>query len=429
MKRKSFIAQSGILLAGMPVQRLGWEKPSLQPLHYSEIKPSGKGVDAYKDETFWNSIRNLFDVPQKWINLENGYFSPQPVSTRLYHQNREAEINRNTSWFMRVEQQPLIEETRSRLALFLGCDPEELAITRNTTESLNTVIAGYPWKKGDEVVVGNQDYGSMIAAFEQQVKRHGIVLRTAQIPLHPANDQELTDAYLSLVTAKTRLIHLTHLINLSGQILPARKIIDAAHAKGIEVVVDAAHSVAHLHTQPGILDADYLGASLHKWLCTPLGAGILMVKKQHISKIWPLLGDSDYPTDNIRKFQHQGTRPVQTILAINEAISFHEALGGSLKEARLRYLKASWADKVKDLKNVVLNTPVNDPERSCAIANFAIKGMKPSELSSRLMKEYGIFTVAIEHPAIQGVRVTPHLYNTPGETEALVKAIQSLSGN
>lgn len=421
MQRKKFIASAGLLLSGLPLSALP------EDVFNTNKYPETLASDS-NDEGYWNMVRNCFNYPKDFTNLENGYFSPQPISTEQYHQKQEHYINTRTSWFMRREQSAAIENTRIELARFLGCSPETLAITRNTTESLNTVISGYPWNKGDEVIIGNQDYGSMVAAFKQQAKRYGIIIKTAQIPLHPKSDEEIIQAYLSLATSKTKIIHLTHLINLSGQVLPARKIIDASHARGIEVMVDAAHSVAHIDFKPGELDADYLGASLHKWLCCPLGVGILMVKEKHISKIWPLLGDDEFPDANIRRFQHQGTRPIQTLLAINEAIRFHEAIGSSRKEQRLRFLKNYWVNKVKSHPAITINTPTDDESRSCAIANVAVKNLSPAELSNKLFDEYKVFTVAIDHEYIKGVRVTPHLYTTTQDLDKLVDALLKIAG-
>ena len=213
------------------------------------------------------------------------------------------------------------------------------------------------------------------------------------------------------------------MINLSGQLLPAKRIIDTAHLNNIEVMVDAAHSVAHIDFKPGELGADYLAASLHKWLCCPLGAGFLMVNKKHISKIWPLMADEEFALDNIRKFEHQGTRPPQTIMAISEAIKFHNAIGSTLKQDRLRYLKNYWVNRTLHLANVQMNTPL-ETERTGAIANFSVKGFTPQQLADKLLTDHKIFTVAIDHPYIKGVRVTPHLYTSLDDLYKLVEAIK-----
>ncbi|MCC6720829.1 MAG: aminotransferase class V-fold PLP-dependent enzyme [Bacteroidia bacterium] len=424
MIRKTFIAQSGgLLLSTLPL--------TTKPFHFLNNSANFENLknqnsDSYRDEKYWNTVREMFNYSKDFINLENGYFSPAPISTENFYISKAKYINAKSSWFMRREQQTEMENTRKTLALFLNLIPDELAITRNTTESLNTIISGYPWKKGDEVIVGNQDYGSMIAAFEQQVKRSGIILKTAQIPMHPANDDEIVNSYISLITPKTRIIHLTHLINLSGQILPAKKIIDAAHNRGIEVILDAAHSVAHINFNLGDLEADYIGASLHKWLCCPLGVGFLAIKKKHIAKIYPLMGDNDFSIDDIRKFEHTGTKPMQTIIAINEAIKFHNAIGSELKEKRLSYLKNYWVQKIKNYPYISINTPVTDENRSCAIANFSVSNYTPQQVTEKLLSEHKIFTVAIEHPFINGVRVTPHLYNSTKELDKFVDAISML---
>lgn len=423
MKRKSFIKNASAILALQTLPSNLFANSDFN-INYQLLNQIDKNSEDY-----WIQMSKMFQVPKDFINLENGYFSPQPISTLAFHQKNESAINQKTSWFMRNEQFDNIEKNRNSLAEFLKCNKEELAITRNTTESLNNVISGFPWKKGDEVIIGNQDYGSMVAAFQQQVQRNGIIVKVAQIPLHPQNDDEIIEAFSKLITPKTKVIHLTHLINLSGQILPASKIIDLAHDKNIQVMVDAAHSVAHIDTSSVIQKADYFAASLHKWLCCPLGVGILKIKQELIAQIYPLMADEDYPKNNIRKFEHQGTKPIQSIIAIEEAIAFHNTIGAEIKENRLRYLKNYWVNNVKNLPKVVINTPTNDSERSCAIANFSIEGYKPTELSKLLLEKYKIFSVAIEHPAINGVRITPHLYTLEKDLDGLVGAIQEFARN
>ena len=429
MQRKTFLTQTGILLTGLPLA--GLSNPPFAETMNTEVLSKLKEkmeTNPVTDENYWNVVRGMFNYSKDFINLENGYFSPQPFSTELFHQAKEHEINNKTSWFMRREQRDMIEQARKNLSEFLGCDPEELVITRNTTEGLNTVISGFPWQKGDEVIIGNQDYGSMVSAFKQQEKRAGIVIKIAQIPLSPKSDDDLINAYFSLVTSKTKVIHLTHMVNLSGQLLPAKKIIDAAHAKGIEVIVDAAHSVAHIDFKLDELGADYLAASLHKWLCCPLGVGFLTMKIQHIPKIWPLMAEDEFGDDNIRKFEHQGTKPPQTVMAINEAIKFHNAIGSTLKQERLQYLKSYWVAKVQNLDKVTINTPLAS-ERSGAIANISVKGYTPQQLADKLLKDFKIFTVAIDHPYIKGVRVTPHLYTSIADLDKFVEAIKSISNS
>ncbi len=418
-----FISQAGLALTALPFSTFAADLTKLQMPRKPEYAMMGKDTALVDDEKYWKTVRSMFNFPKDFTNLENGYFSPQPHSTKQFHQSKEHDINQRSSWFMRKEQSEAIEKARKDLAEFLGFPEEELAITRNTTESLNTVISGYPWTKGDEVIIGNQDYGSMVSAFNQQVKRAGIIIKKAEVPLLPANDDEVVQAYTSLITPKTRVLHLTHMINLSGQLLPASKIIEAAHTRGIEVMVDAAHSVAHIDFKPGDLNADYFAASLHKWLCCPLGLGFLAVKKKQISKIWPLMADDEYAIDHIKKFEHQGTRPIQSIMSISQAIKFHNAIGSRLKQDRLRFLEQYWVNQVKHLEKVKMNTP-GDTTRHGAIANISIANYSPAQLAEKLYSDFKIFTVAIDHPHIQGVRITPHLYTSLEDLEKLVEAIK-----
>ncbi len=398
---------------------------SIESASFAEnLIPNVGGVD---DEIYWKKVRTLFQVPEGFINLENGYFSPQPKSTLAFHQNRESYINKNTSWFMRKEQSQAIEASRNNLAAFLGCLTNELALTRNTTESMNIVINGYPWAFGDEVVIGNQDYGSMVSAYHQAAKRYGIIIKVAEIPLHPQSIEEVVSAYTKLFTSRTRLVHITHLINLTGQVIPVAAIAERAKSAGVEVMVDSAHAVAHLKFMLPDLNADYVGASLHKWLCNPLGAGFLWMKSEHIHKIFPLTADEDYPINDIRKFEHQGTRPIQSLETIAESIKFHESIGSELKQNRLRYLMRYWVNQVKSIPKITINTPTLNDSECCAIANIAMEGFTPGELAETLLKEHGIFTVAIDHVAVKGIRVTPHLYNTIEELDQFVKALKKIA--
>lgn len=328
---------------------------------------------------------------------------------------------------MRREQEVAIESSRKALATFLEVPTEELALTRNTTESLNTLISGYPWRKGDEVVIGNQDYGSMVAAFKQAEKPFGIVIKVADVPLTPFLPDEVVKAYSSLFTANTRMVHLTHLINLTGQVIPVAQIASLAHEKGIEVAVDAAHSVAHLDFKLPDFQADYVGASLHKWLCNPIGVGFLWMKKSHIQKIWPLMGDTDYPDTDMRKFEHQGTRPIHSLMTLPTAIALHHNIGSNLKMQRLKYLMRSCCERIADHPGIAINTPWNREDANSAIVNVAVKGFTPQQLADRLLKEFSIFTVAIDHPAVKGVRITPHVFTSVQDVVTLADALIQLA--
>ncbi|MEO5568183.1 MAG: aminotransferase class V-fold PLP-dependent enzyme, partial [Gemmatimonadaceae bacterium] len=307
--------------------------------------------------------------------------------------------------------------------------PEELIITRNTTESLDTVIAGFDWKPGDEAVMAEQDYGAMRDMFKLQARRYGMVPVSVSLPVDPKSDDEIVHLYANAITPKTRLLMLCHMVNITGHILPVRKIADMAHARGVDVMVDGAHAFAHLEFRIPDLGVDYYGASLHKWLGCPLGTGLLYVKRNKIAGLWPVFAEEGVPETDIRKLNHTGTHPAHTDLAIEHAITFHQMIGSARKEARLRYLQNYWTKQVRDLPNVVMFTP-SDPARSCAIANVGIKGMRARELAKTLLDRHRIWTVGIDNPAagVQGVRVTPHVFTKPAELDVFVGAMRALAG-
>jgi selenocysteine lyase/cysteine desulfurase len=422
LNRSEFIKLAGIGGLSFP-----WGLGSLA--NQSDIKirpefPQGTPADV-KNEEYWLKVAHSFVQNHPYTQLENGYFSPMPEYTRQYFEQQAEMINQRTSWFMRKEQSAALESARASLAGFLQTDAEQVALTRNTTESLNTVIQGFHWKKGDEAIIGDQDYGSMVASFRQIEKRHGVVIRVAKIPLHPQSDEEVAEAYLKHVNNKTRMLHLTHLINLSGQIIPVKMIAEKAGEKGITVVVDSAHALAQIQFDINDLGADFVGASLHKWLSAPLGLGLLWAKKSRIKDIWPLMADDEYPEDNIRKFEHLGTRPLQAHMGIDRAIVYHKHIGAALKEARLRHLKESWHAPLQEVEKLIHFTP--EGERSCALACVGLRGYSPNELAQLLFERYRIFTVAINHPVIRGVRVTPHLFNSRRDVLLLKDALLELA--
>lgn len=428
MKRKHFIYSLG----------LGAVAPSVL---------SGSSLNEWdlkgnpKDEKFWEDLAKKFPrLYQKgakhWdtniINLENGYFSHQPPSVINAHTAYENHINDATSLFMRLKQQDEIERVRLEFAKSQNLNAEELAFTRNTTESLNIIIMGFPWKSGDEVVIGNQDYGSMVEAFEQVSKRYGVVVKVANVPLSPETDEDVVAAYLKEMSAKTRMVHITHLINLSGQIVPLQKVLSGVKSFNPEVmtVVDAAHSVNHVKFKVGdIKQADAVGASLHKWTCAPIGVGMLTVKTEWISKVWPLMGDSGNP-NNIRKFEHQGTRPINSIMALSDALKFAESIGG---------VEPKW-DRLVSLRTLILGSQgdgfnvresgsyelVCSEDRLGAISCIRHTGKTVQELQQDLMKE-GIFTVGIEHAVVKGVRITPHLSTLKSDAKKLNMALAKLA--
>jgi len=376
-----------------------------------------------EDEAFWLAIRGKYRLKPDYINLESGYYSMQAQPVLEAFIARVREVNYEASYYLRTKQVPDKAALRDQLSAMAGCAPAELCITRNTTESLDTVIAGYDWKQGDEAVMCEQDYGHMLAMFRLQARRHGMVNKIVSLPIDPASDDEIVQLYASVVTPRTRLMMVPHIVNITGQILPVRKIVDMAHARGVDVMIDGAHAFAHFEYKIPDLGCEYYGASLHKWLGSPLGTGILYVRRDKIPTLWPIYGDWRMTEDaDIMKLNHTGTHPVHTDLAIGPAIAFHNAIGTRRKEARLRYLQNYWTSKVRGIPNVELYTPT-DPARSCAIANVGIQGMDPLELARRLLENDKIFTVGYDQAGVHGVRVTPHVFTQPRELDRLVAAI------
>lgn len=424
MNRKTFVSNSLLGFGGTMV--LGKLNASAVPqnhINFDNVKDLKEGSKLPNDEVYWNKVAGFFKRPVGFTQLEHGYFSHQPLTTLQFHQNAESKINTQTSEFMRTIQIDEIEKSRIALAQFLGVSAEELAITRNTTESLNIVIMGLNWKPGDEVVIGNQDYGSMVEAFQQAASRFGIVVKVANIPLLPKSNAEITNAYTSQFTEKTKLVHITHTINLTGQVIDSNSISKVAKSKGILVAVDAAHSTAHVIEKIGSLEADFIGGSLHKWLCTPIGLGYLVVKKDVIESIWPLMGDVSIAKNNIRKFEHQGTRPIQTIQSIIPAIEFHNAIGFDAKLSRLQFLKETWLKQVDGVNGIRCISPWRDKLKGGAIATIQKENYTPNELSTKLMKDFKIFTVGIDHPVVKGVRITPHLSNSIADIQLLSEVL------
>jgi len=389
---------------------------------YAELPPRALA----EDEPFWALIREKYRLKPDYINLENGYFSMQSQSVLEAFIGRVREINYEASYYMRTRQFDDKLAARKQLATMAGCSPEELIITRNTTESLDTVIAGVDWKAGDEAVMAAQDYGAMLDMFKLQAKRYGIVNRIVSLPIDPQSDDEIVQLYENAITPKTRLLMVCHMVNITGQILPVRAIVDMAHRRGVDVMVDGAHAFAQLDYRIPELGCDYYGASLHKWLGTPLGAGILYVRADKIAKLWPVFADASMADTDIRKLNHTGTHPVHTDLAITHAIAFHDSIGIQRKEARLRYLQNYWTSRVRGTRNIVLNTPA-DPKRSCAIANVGVGSMAPAALAKTLLEKYRVWTVAIDTANVHGVRITPQMFTTTGELDTFVRALKELA--
>ena len=415
MNKREFLRTMGGASLGLLLGDRVWAQ-------YAQVPPSALATD----EEFWGLVRKCYRLTPEYINLENGYFSMQAEPVLDAFLVRVREINYQASHYMRTRQFDDKLAARNRLAVMGGCSPDELIITRNTTESLDTVIAGHDWKPGDEAVMAEQDYGAMLDMFKLQARRHGMINRIVSLPIDPESDDQLVQLYEGAITPATRLLMVSHMVNITGQILPVRKIADMAHRHGVAVMVDAAHTFAQIDHRIPDLGCDYYGASLHKWLGTPLGAGILYVRRDRIPALWPVFADASMSDTDIRKLNHTGTHPVHTDLAIASAIIFHDWMGIERKEARLRYIQQYWTSRVRGVRNIVLNTPAA-PTRSCAIANVGIAGLAPAALATTLLQKYGIWTVAIDTANVHGVRITPHVYTSTTELDTFVRALRELA--
>lgn len=378
------------------------------------------------DEDFWGWVRESYTVSPNIINLNNGGVAPQPKVVQDAHIRYYQYCNEAPSYYMWQILDQGREPLREKLAGICGCSPDEVAINRNATEGLNTVIFGLNLKAGDEVVLTRQDYPNMINAWKQREKREGIKLVWINLELPEENEDKLVSQFVAAFSSRTKVVHVTHLINWCGQILPVKKIAREAHKRGIEVIADGAHTLAHLDFKIPDLECDYFASSLHKWLSAPFGSGLLYIRKEKIKNVWALLSNNEPDGTDIRKFESLGTRSFASEMAIGAAADFHEVIGSKRKETRLRYLKDYWVNQVKDLPGVSFNQPVS-PHLSCAIASLAVEGKKPEEVAGELFSKYKIHTVAINWENIHGVRVTPNVYTSTKDLDKLVKAIHHLT--
>jgi selenocysteine lyase/cysteine desulfurase len=365
-------------------------------------------------------------VDRNIINLNNGGVSPSPKIV-MESEKRYLEIsNMGPTHFMWKVIGPEVESVRRRLAQSFGCDPEEIAITRNASEALEIVQLGLELNRGDEVLTTNQDYGRMLTTWRQRARRDGIVLRELSFDVPAKSMDYLVDLFRDNLSPKTKVIHLCHITNLTGQIFPVKRIAQMARAKGIEVVVDGAHAFGQFPFQHKDLDCDYYGTSLHKWILAPVGTGFLYVRKSKIGKVWPLMAAPESMTNNIRKFEEIGTHPASQRNSITEALTFSESIGVERKAARLRYLRKRWQNRLKVLPGVTMHTS-DDPEMSCGIGTVGFAGFDIPKLSEYLMEKYKILTVPIVRGTqYSGLRITPNVYTTIEEVDTFAETMEKI---
>jgi isopenicillin-N epimerase len=376
------------------------------------------------NEDYWSQIHRCFDADRTLINLNNGGVSPAP-SHVLEQMIRDLRFcNELPAYHMWQVLEPRIETVRRALAQQFGCDTEELAITRNASESMETLILGIDLERGDEVIVTDQNYPRMLNTWDQRARRDGIVVKRISFPIPLASPGQFVERISQAITPRTRVIEFPHITNLSGQILPVRDVVRLARERGILVFVDGAHSFAHFPFTRDQLDCDFFATSLHKWLLAPIGTGFLYVRKSRLKTIWPLMAAPANMDENIRKYEEIGTHPAANHNAIAAALTFHQSIGDERKAARLRYLRNRWARPlVQSSRRVTVWTPLDDDQASCGIALVGIEGMDPGKLSDHLFARHKIVTIAIQHEDFSGIRVTPNVYTTPKEIDTFAEAM------
>lgn len=425
-KRRDFLQKVGTAIGAFSTASL------FNELHAASFSKAAENIAALTpqhaagDEDYWTVIQQSFTVNPNIINLNNGGVSPSPRVVQEAVERYNKLSNEGPSYFMwRILDQGR-EPLRQKLAELAGCNAEEIAINRNATESLNTIIYGLNLKAGDEVIGSKFDYPNMMHAWKQRALRDGIVYKQLSFDFPSENDEVIVKIYEEAITAKTKVIHVTHIINWVGQIMPVQKIARMAHSKGIDVICDGAHSFGLLDYKIAELECDYFGTSLHKFLSAPIGSGMMWVHKEKIEKLWPLLCNDKPNSGDIRKFETLGTRSFPIEQGIGEALNFHNAIGPKRKEERIRFLKNYWAEKVKDIKGVKLYTSLQ-AKYSCAICGVGINGYTPQELDAELFSKYKIHVVGISWEGVNCVRITPHVYTPISDLDILVKAIDQLA--
>ena len=419
MNKREFLKNVSLAAVGLPFIRTSFST-SLNTLKH--LSPN----QIATEENFWLQVRKDYSLKPDYINLESGYYNIIPNPTLNHMIDHARMVNYEGSYYMRTVQWDQKNAMAAKLAKVVGTSAKNLIITRNTTESLDMVIKGMKWKKGDEAVYAKQDYGAMKMMFEQVSRRYGTKNIIVSVPNHPTSDEEIVRIYQNAITSRTKLLMVCHMVNITGQILPIKKICQMAHKKGVQVMVDGAHSVGHFQFKIDDLECDYYGSSLHKWLAVPLGTGMLYVRDKHIDNLWPVFAEHHREPGDIARLNHVGTHPVYHDLSIENAIEYYAMLGAERKEARLRYLQEYWSSKVRTHPNIVVNTP-KESFRACGIANVGLKNLKPQELAKQLMVRYQIFTVAIDYANVQGCRISPNVFTTTQELDVFVKALQELA--
>jgi selenocysteine lyase/cysteine desulfurase len=403
----------------LPLPRLSETARILESL----AEHPGSPAEIATDETYWAEVARAFTVDRSLVNLNNGGVSPAPGYVQEAMKQHLDYSNQAPVYTMWRILEPQREAVRQRVAREWGVHAEEIAFTRNASESLQTLQLGIDLEPGDEVLTTNQDYPRMITTFQQRERREGIVLKQFSIPVPAEDPADIVRRFEQRITPRTRLILMCHMINLTGQILPVREVVAMARRYNIPVLVDGAHALAHFDFKISDLECDNYSVSLHKWLFAPHGTGLLYVRRERIADVWPMMAAPEKMDDDIRKFEEIGTHPAAPYLAIAEALTFHQGIGGKRKEERLVYLRDSWTTRLLEHDRVYLHTSLQ-PGLACGIATVEIEGIDPGELTSWLFREHRIIVTPIKHDEFQGIRVSPSVYTTPEEIDRFVAAME-----
>ncbi len=385
---------------------------------------TGSVDDSVTDERLWFEVQQAYTVDRSVINFNNGGVSPAPAVVQEAMRRREALSNTTPAHTLGGIDSKR-EGVRRRMARGLACDPEEIALTRNTTEGMVALQFGLDMEPGDEVLTTNQDYSRMIRAYQQRERRDGIVLNQFSIPVPCEDPDEIVRLFEERITPRTRVILMCHMINLTGQLLPVRPVVHMARRRGVPVLVDGAHTYAHVDFTFEDLDCDYFATSLHKWLCAPHGTGMLYIRRDRIEGVWALMGDNGRNPADIRKFEEIGTHPAAPYASIGEALTLHEGIGARRKEARLRYLRDRWARRLAGHDRVRLHTSL-DPRFSAGIGTFEIDGLEPGEVTRELWRRQRAIATPIVHADFRGVRVSPHVYSTLDEVDRFSETVEAI---
>ena len=375
------------------------------------------------DESFWSTIRAQYTRSPDFINLENGYFGMPADPVRAALKRYQEEVDVENAYFLRTRWAARLAHVKALLAGFTGVAPDELLITRSAVESLNIVFQGYPFERGDAILMARHDYDFSHGIVRMVAGRKGLTVIEVDVPYDLEDEDAIAALYADAITPRTRVLLITHIVHRTGRIMPVARLAALARERGIDPIVDGAHALAQLDYTIPQLGTQFAAFNLHKWVGAPLGTGLLYIARDRIADIAPLYGDVTFARPDIDKLGAFGTVPPAPIMAIEDALAFHATMGGKAKEARLRWLARRWMDQVRDVPGVRVFTP-RDPNLHGALGAFGIDGIPAAEVVRRLMEEHRIFTVIRKIGDTECVRVTPHLYNGPEDLDALAAVIR-----